>query len=84
MFNGQLDNGFSHVLKLANVLIWADLSGIRAIRQGFAVVFQCAGCGLVSEFEQAGEVGLVVKTAAVNNVRHAAFGLLLQTLVSGL
>ena len=68
MFNGQLDNGFSHVLKLANVLNWADLSDIRAIRQGFAVVFQCAGCGLVSEFEQAGEVGLVIKTAAVNNV----------------
>ena len=68
MFNGQLDNGFSHVLKLANVSIWADLSGIRAIRQGFAVVFQCAGRGLVSEFEQAGEVRLVVKAAAVNNV----------------
>ena len=56
------------MLKLANVLIWADLSDIRAIRQGFAVVFQCAGCGLVSEFEQAGEVGLVIKAAAVNNV----------------
>ena len=68
MFNGQLDNGFSHVLKLANVSIWADLSGIRAIRQGFAVVFQCAGCGLVSEFEQAGEVRLVIKATAVNNV----------------
>ena len=68
MFNGQLDNGFSHVLKLANVSIWTDLSDIRAIRQGFAVVFQCAGRGLVSEFEQAGEVRLVIKTAAVNNV----------------
>ena len=56
MFKGQLGNGFTHVLKLANVLIGADLSVIRAIRQGFAVVFQCAGCGLVSEFEQAGEV----------------------------
>ena len=68
MFKGQLGNGFTHVLKLANVLIWADLSDIRAIRQGFAVVFQCAGCGLVSEFEQAGEVRLVIKAAAVNNV----------------
>ena len=68
MFNGQLDNGFSNVLKLANVSIWADLSGIRAIRQGFAVVFQCAGRGLVSEFEQASEVRLVIKAAAVNNV----------------
>ena len=79
-----MDYEFAHVLKLANVSTWADLSGIRAIRQRFAVVFQCAGCGLVSEFEQAGEVGLVIKAAAVNNVRHAAFGLLLQTLVSGL
>ena len=68
MFKGQLGNGFSHVLKLANVLIWADLSDIRAIRQGFAVVFQCAGRGLVSEFEQASEVRLVIKAAAVNNV----------------
>ena len=68
MFKGQLGNGFSHVLKPANVLIWADLSDIRAIRQGFAVVFQCAGRGLVSEFEQASEVRLVIKAAAVNNV----------------
>ena len=84
MFKGQLGNGFAHVLKLANVSVGVDLSGIRAIRQWLVAVFQCAGCGLVSEFEQAGEVGLVVKAAAVNNVRHAAFGLLLQTLVSGL
>ena len=84
MFKGQLGNGFTHVLKLANVLIWADLSDICVIRQGFAAVFQCAGRGLVSEFEQASEVRLVIKAAAVNNVRHAAFGLLLQTLVSGL
>ena len=68
MFKGQLGNGFTHVLKLANVLIWADLSDIRTIRQGFAAVFQCAGCGLVSEFEQAGEVRLIIKAAAVNNV----------------
>ena len=68
MFKGQRGNGFAHMLKLANVSVWADLSGIRAIRQGFAVVFQCAGRGLVSEFEQASEVRLVIKAAAVNNV----------------
>ena len=49
-----------------------------------AAVFQGQGCGLVSELEQAGEMRLVVKTAAVDDVGHTALRLLLQTLISGL
>ena len=55
-----MDYEFAHVLKLANVSTWTDLSDIHAIRQGFAVVFFFFFCGLVSEFEQAGELRLVI------------------------
>ena len=50
----------------------------------FAVVFYRQRRGLVGVLEQAREMRLVVKTAAVNDVGHTALRLLLQTLISGL
>ena len=50
----------------------------------FAVVFYRQRRGLVGVLEQAREMRLVVKATTVNNVRHTALRLCLQTLVSGL